>query len=52
MNTSNINQNVLKQFDKELKAILSNDLKRFRQERGKFLREKPGKSQDNDLLVA
>ena len=39
-------------FDKELKAILLNDLRKFREERGKFLREKPGKNQDNDLLVA
>ncbi|WP_374163463.1 hypothetical protein [Arcticibacter sp. MXS-1] len=51
MNTT-INQNLLGQFDKELKAILQNDLKKFRQDKGKFLRNTPGKSQDKDLLVA
>ncbi len=52
MKAQNINPTLLRQIDKELKAILLNDLKKFREEKGKFLRDKPGKSQDNDLLVA
>ena len=52
MKKSTLNQNLLNQFDKELRAILVSDLRKFKQGKGKFLRQKPGKSQDNDLLVA
>lgn len=50
--TQNLTDNLLKQFDKELRAIIMYDLKQFKSLNGKFLGNKPGKNQDNDLLVA
>lgn len=48
----NTTENLLKQYDKELKAILAYDLKQFKSANGKFLSTKPGRNQDNALLVA
>ena len=48
----NLNENLLSQFDKELKAIIMFDLKKFKANKGKFLSNNPGKNQDNNLLVA
>jgi hypothetical protein len=41
-------------FDKELKAILLHDLKKFQQARGRFLRNSSNSKQanENSLLVA
>ena len=50
--TQNLTDNLLKQFDKELRAIIMYDLKQFKLQSGKFLSNKPGKNQDKDLLVA
>jgi len=47
-----LTENLLNQFDKELRAILKYDLKQFKAGDGKFLRNNPGKNRDNDLLVA
>lgn len=48
----NTTENLLKQFDKELRAILLYDLKQFKSDNGKFLNNKTGKGQDKALLVA
>ena len=50
--TQNLTDNLLKQFDKELRAIIMYDLKQFNLQNGKFLSNKPGKNQDKYLLVA
>jgi hypothetical protein len=50
--TENLTENLLTQFDKELKAILTFELKQFKANKGKFLRNNPGNNQDKDLLVA
>jgi len=47
-----LNENLLKQFDKELRAILMYDLKQFKSNSGKFLGNNSGNNQDKDLLVA
>ncbi len=47
-----LTENLLRQFDKELNAILKYDLKQFNNNNGKFIRNNSGKNQDNDLLVA
>ena len=50
--TENLTNNLVKQFDKELRAVLMYDLKLFKNNNGKFLGNKQGKHQDKDLLVA
>ena len=50
--TQHLTDNLLTQFDKELRAIIMFDLKQFKANKGKFLRNNPGKNQDDDLLVA
>jgi|GEM_PF-1090176 len=45
-------ENLLTQFDKELRALILYDLKQFKSHNGKFLSNKPGKNQDKALLVA
>ena len=50
--TQNLTDNLLTQFDKELRAIIMYDLKQFKSNKGKFLSNNAGKNRDNDLLVA
>lgn len=50
--TENLTTDLIKQFDKELRAILMYDLKQFKASQGKFLGNNQGKNQDKDLLVA
>ncbi|MFD2164041.1 hypothetical protein ACFSJU_16655 [Paradesertivirga mongoliensis] len=50
--TQNLTEDLLKQFDKELRAIIMYDLKQFKLNNGKFLGNNAGKNQDKDLLVA
>lgn len=50
--TKNTTENLSKQFDKELKALLAYDLKQFKSANGKSISTKPGTSQDKALLVA
>jgi hypothetical protein len=50
--TENLTNNLLTQFDKELRAILMYDLKQFKANKGKFLGNNQGINQDKDLLVA
>lgn len=47
-----LTENLVKQFDKELRAILMYDLKQFKSNKGKFLGNNSGNNQDKDLLVA
>jgi hypothetical protein len=47
-----LTENLLKQIDKELRAILKYDLRQFKAGNGKFLSNNPGLNQDKDLLVA
>jgi hypothetical protein len=47
-----LTENLVKQFDKELRAILMYDLKQFKSNSGKFLGNNSGNNQDKDLLVA
>jgi hypothetical protein len=48
----NITDSLTKEFDKELREILIQDLKKFKAENGKFLSNNQANTQDNDLLVA
>lgn len=48
----NITDSLTAEFDKELREILIQDLKRFRAEKGTFLSNNQANTQDNDLLVA
>ena len=50
--TQTLTENLLTQFDKELRAIIMYDLKQFKSDKGKFLGNNSGKNQDKDLLVA
>ncbi|MEJ6981306.1 hypothetical protein WG906_12640 [Pedobacter sp. P351] len=50
--TKNSTGNLLNQFDKELRAIILYDLKLFKSNNGRFLRNNPGKRQEIDLQVA
>ena len=50
--TENLTDNLLKQFDKELRAIIMYDLKKFKANQGQFLGNNQGTNQDKDLLVA
>ncbi|WP_207421207.1 hypothetical protein [Desertivirga brevis] len=50
--TLNITDSLTKEFDKELREILIQDLKKFKAEKGKFLSNNQVNTQDNDLLVA
>jgi hypothetical protein len=50
--THNLTENLLKQFDKELRAIVMYDLKQFKSNRGKLFGNNSGNNQDKDLLVA
>jgi len=50
--TENLTNNLLIQFERELRAILMFDLRQFRANKGKFLGNNQGNNQDKDLLVA
>ena len=50
--TLNITDTLTKEFDKELREILLQDLKKFKAEKGQFLSNNQANTQDNDLLVA
>ena len=41
-----------KQFDKELRALLMHDLKQFKAQQGQFLRKSKANNENNDRLVA
>jgi hypothetical protein len=48
----NSTDNLLAQFDKELQALLTYDLKQFKANQGKFLRNNPGNTRDRNQMVA
>lgn len=50
--THNLTENLLKQFDKELRAIVMYDLKQFKLSKANIFGSNSGNNQDKDLLVA
>lgn len=53
MNTTlTITEQLTKNFDNELKALLLQDLEKFRAKQGAFNSNNQASIQDNDLLVA